>query len=786
MLQSDLRGRLSRTALFAHFKPIGYTALSGLRIINYIASWSVSLGISTLLIMLDLEENQSEQNAQMIINSIRKALKRGDLQSAARRLNRIKELMDDRQIARPTFGEMLLTGAEVARACGKTADAEVLLSGILQGSGGLSMETFGRAKRLRARTLLDQGNVADAKSLAATADRYVMTGLVEERIENIGGRELRVNTPVSQKFLDRGEYISFETYFLLAEIAVLESDWAAAVQYIDRADEKYSGPRIFPELEFWRGILEMAKGESLMEYVEPVLTAGNPSTILVARVEAVLNEPYRTEMPVNEFEYERYQTIGRLAREAASKQSLAPFETPETKILSDSIAPAVPQEASGGGTADRFAHLLTGFTPGGRISESDLSRMSMLRLNEVCEDGCVTGLIVLIWNEAAVREGIQGTLLHETVRGGGGVIYCRNGQFVDAELLTGSGNAAEIFGVKTEERGIFSLKQMLLIVLGGGSEVLSQIQSGRIDDQAIAELSEPPEVFGLLKRDESVADRPDCLEINSKLNFILDVSRELDEFRHGPVVEEEINWDADWGGSPAAAADTPAEKIESVPAMPAVLPNDQQSQSLAFITTTLENQSKVLTLLTERIVQPIIIKTEPAVEKNRGGGYHPLDLEIDFSHKFGKKGPIEVLTAPENQKFTGIIECYWKPEPLEAAIQAGNLPVAAAYGYGYLYVKGGQIIDATLGRLNAPPELARDESDATKAVIAIAQIAYAVGVSPDREGGLRGYQSAAVADRIPRIDISAIDILQMLTPVELKFKEPAVEEDLIELELSFD
>lgn len=526
--------------------------------------------------MFNTEALEAEQNAKYLIEAIRKAMNKGDLKGALRRASRVKAVAQEKGIEKSTLGELLLTAAGVARAGGKKEMATELVMEILHGKGGMSIEILGRAKRLRARLLLDEGKLDEAEVLAGTADRYIVTGLMEEKVESSAGREYRVNIPVAQKILDKGEFISFETYFLLAEIAVLEDNWTKALWNIQQASEKYTGDRIFPELEMWRGIIAMARGQSFIEVIEPVFSNGGATAVLIGRIEALLGEARRDDSLINEAEYNRFRHISEMAR----RHPLPVSDNAEDHVAADFDASADKQNGTAADAAkDQFRNRLLNFEFGATVIEMDLSRLSMMRLVEIGDIEKVTGIIALKWNKAAVAEGIADLILDKSAFCGEGTIYCQEGRFVDAEFISSDADFSNLPADKTE-RSRFALKQMLLIALGGGSKILTELQTGASLEATGG--TELPMVMGAITRDETIAGRENALQISSNLNFFLDVSKDLDEARGGFSFDEEneIDWDADWGT--ALTQHQPAEK-EDIGGQPVTtLPTENLTNSGSF------------------------------------------------------------------------------------------------------------------------------------------------------------------------------------------------------------
>lgn len=506
--------------------------------------------------MFETQENQSEQNALSLIKTIKKSLAKGDLVSAGRRVSRVKSLLTDRNVERTTLGELLLMAASVSRAVGKKEQAVEFVMEILHGKGGMSIETLGRAKRLRARLLLDEGKMAEAEILAGTADRYIVTGLMEERVETASGREVRVNVPVEKKFLDNGEHISFETYFLLSEIAVLDGDWVKAQWHIACADEKYQNERIFPELQMWRGILAMATGESFIAVIEPVLDHGNAPAVLIGRIEALLGEDRRKDSPINAEEFSRFKLIGDLARR--KPLGIIPDQTEIKNESFPDIIEAETLEFNQDISSDSSELK----SDSSQINTLDLTRLSVLSVIEFCNMERLTGSIELSWNEQAVEEGIQAMTLHPLTRSGSGRIYCQNGRFIDADISI-IGEFPDM-PLDKKLRSEFALHQLLMTAVGGGCwTLLDQMKAETILESPV----HTPKLLGRLIPQSAVGEREDVLAITSNINTCLDVVKMLDEIRGGVVNEEddkEIDWDASWEPTAVSQTQTPVTVEETI------------------------------------------------------------------------------------------------------------------------------------------------------------------------------------------------------------------------------
>lgn len=542
-------------------------------------------------------ENEAESTATALISTITRNLKRNDLSGALRRVGRVKAIVQSREVSPNTAGTLILLAAEVARIHGRNQQSTELVMQILNGKGGISLDVLGKAKRLRARLLLDEGKIDEAEVLAGTADRYIVTGLVEEQIETSrSGKELRVNVPVPQKFLDQGEHISIETYLLLAEIAALGGNWDKAAWNVQRAQEKQDTSRLdsglLSEMEVWRGILHLAQGGSLLEIIEPLLKRGDTSPFLIARAEALLGEFRREDSPINCQEFERFRLIGESARlqplnAAAQANDNFPFTTvagETSHTFSDAQNSGESFSNGNPGNTGNFISGVEKFRDGGNVIEADLTLISLMRLVEIAEIEKVTGEIEIVWNRAAVVEALETKLLNECVLSGKGRIYCLQGRFIDAEINDANNFTTGDFSLLPPgDRSEFFLRQLILICLGAGSETLLNLQSGAgIDLTAL-----PPEnilvLLGAVRRLPAVAERDDVLQLSSNLNYLLNVSKDFDELKSGTSVggdidddEWEKNWDLTFGAQSNNSGNLTSDNVSVIQDESAVQTNAER------------------------------------------------------------------------------------------------------------------------------------------------------------------------------------------------------------------
>lgn len=659
--------------------------------------------------MLAVENNQSEQTARFLIDTIAKAVRKGDLKSASRRAQRVKSLAADRSLDRGTLGELLLAAAEVERACGKNAPAAELVAVILNGKGGMKMEILGHAKRLRARLLLDAGKPEEAAAAAGTADRYILTGLMEEKVEYAAGREIRVNVPVEQKFLDDGADVSVETYLLLAEIAALQNDWEKVVGYVRRAEEKQNRDGMqLPEFEMWRAILQMANGGSFIEIVEPIISHKNTPAILIGRIEALLGEPRREDSPINEIEFHRFRRISELARELPFKHVAGSLDA---AILEDSDSATKVNSASDKGPADAKSVEWKDKL----VIDANLSQMSMTHLLTIIDLENVTGVMTFDWNYEAVREGIEGRFLDTSADCGSGVIYCRDGRFIDAEFVSGGvALDSERYPAKKADRGIFFLRQLLLIAMGGGSKLLHEIQSKKVDDIETLKKEgvEIPKVTVIVQKESFVAEMDNNAQISSNLNFLLNVLKEKDE-RNSPgnasQEEEELNWDADWG-APSKPTEVAAAAV------------------------------------------PIMVKSS------------------ELKHEM----LTNIIDIVKTARLTGYLEMTWKPELYKTAVAAEKLPKSIEKGKGYLFLCDGEIIDAAVGKTDCSTA----KNEAVENFHLLAQMAFSIGVEEiPCEITVEAYEFEEIALRPRLVRILPDHMMNVLTEIANRVYGIVVEEE---------
>lgn len=126
-----------------------------------------------------------------------------------------------------------------------------------------------------------------------------------------------------------------------------------------------------------------------------------------------------------------------------------------------------------------------------------------------------------------------------------------------------------------------------------------------------------------------------------------------------------------------------------------------------------------------------------------GGGFAFFDL-------------VTQLGNAEQVHFTGFFQCQWSPDMIETSVLAGNLDPLARTGEGFIFMKEGTIIDATIGSYDAPEEFAAGvspaaEADAKRSLTVMIQVGIGLKLDCTPDGFGEGYPSAAVKERAERL-----------------------------------
>ncbi len=113
-----------------------------------------------------------------------------------------------------------------------------------------------------------------------------------------------------------------------------------------------------------------------------------------------------------------------------------------------------------------------------------------------------------------------------------------------------------------------------------------------------------------------------------------------------------------------------------------------------------------------------------------------------------------VVVQAEMQRETGYICARWPAALVETTIQAGRLSPLARCGIGWIWMRDGDIIDATLCTEDAPPAEAADSASALAALTCLLQIGIGVCIDHTPEGEAMCYRDDRVRPRHARIQIA--------------------------------
>ncbi len=131
----------------------------------------------------------------------------------------------------------------------------------------------------------------------------------------------------------------------------------------------------------------------------------------------------------------------------------------------------------------------------------------------------------------------------------------------------------------------------------------------------------------------------------------------------------------------------------------------------------------------------------------------PVPLSDDFAYggKFKDFDLVSMLCNAEQGKFTGYFHARWKPATIETTVMAGRLHPHARYGEGWVFLRDGLVIDATVGTHDPTLDALADPEDAATMLVLLLQIGLGVGLDNDPDGAARGYRAASVALRTARL-----------------------------------
>jgi DNA-binding NtrC family response regulator len=165
-----------------------------------------------------------------------------------------------------------------------------------------------------------------------------------------------------------------------------------------------------------------------------------------------------------------------------------------------------------------------------------------------------------------------------------------------------------------------------------------------------------------------------------------------------------------------------------------------------------ENQADLLGTAIARLVDQLEARAAArAQESSPSSSPFPDNFAIGGSFKdfdiFAQIG------GAERARLTGYLKATWKGEALEEMIAQGHVHGAARTGSGYVFLREGLIVDATLGT----PEAALSVAEARDALSTLLLIGIGAGTAASAEGQGRSYPDASVATRPLRLEVTSND-----------------------------
>lgn len=227
-------------------------------------------------------------------------------------------------------------------------------------------------------------------------------------------------------------------------------------------------------------------------------------------------------------------------------------------------------------------------------------------------------------------------------------------------------------------------------------------------------------------------------------------------------------------------------KQESVDLTPAV------SEPTAAPATSTDDSTEVLQTLVEKLSLVFdrafsINQRNHGTESETPAGNTPTGLTVMPAVGFVIGGALsdfnlfEQIEQASRSRLTGYFHVTWNPSPFEEMIATGNLDTTAALGQGWLFLREGLLIDATLGEPTWPITSTEDLSadtlqtrqaaklqQATSYIRTLLQVAVASMKTEECVGQAYAYKAADVAERERVFDIrdNTKYLLEMITAIE--------------------
>lgn len=124
-----------------------------------------------------------------------------------------------------------------------------------------------------------------------------------------------------------------------------------------------------------------------------------------------------------------------------------------------------------------------------------------------------------------------------------------------------------------------------------------------------------------------------------------------------------------------------------------------------------------------------------------------------YGGKFPHIDLASVIAQAELQRETGYILVNWNTALVETTIMARRLSPLARCGVGYVWLREGSIIDATLCAADPPPSEAADERSAMGALTCLLQLGIGIGLDHAPDGQALCYSDERARTRAARIRV---------------------------------
>jgi hypothetical protein len=115
-----------------------------------------------------------------------------------------------------------------------------------------------------------------------------------------------------------------------------------------------------------------------------------------------------------------------------------------------------------------------------------------------------------------------------------------------------------------------------------------------------------------------------------------------------------------------------------------------------------------------------------------------------------------IIVQAELQRETGVVRVKWDPAHVETTVRSGRLSPLARCGVGFVWMRDGVIVDATLCTEEPPPAESGDERGALEALTCMLQIGIGVGLDHAPSGHAFCYPDERARARVARISAQGL------------------------------